>query len=184
MTTHEYLNKTLGYSNYEIAQIRYFISGLISEISKLILISGYFIYRDKLDLFISAVIVLCALRVYTGGIHFSHYLSCLAISFTIFYIAICILATIHIIKPLQIILLCLCIFINNTYAPIVSKYRPVPNRKKVQRSRKCSFWIIIIYEMILFILPDNPYTNIGFWIIIIHTIQLIIAKKLKEVSFL
>lgn len=180
MSLHDYIHNTLGYSEYEIAQIKYFVNGLLSEISKILLIGSFFLLTGKLNLFLSAAIILCLLRIYTGGLHFNHYASCLAMSFSIFYIGICVLANIPVIKPIQLILLCICILINYTYAPVVSKVRPIPDGVKIHRSKRNSFWIITLYVLIVFIIPDNPYTNIGFWMIILQSIQLIAAKLFER----
>lgn len=180
MYIHNYLHNTLGYTNYEIAQMQYFISSVFSEISKMILIGTFFLLIDRLFLFIPAALTLCCLRICTGGLHFKHYLSCLAISFAIFFIDICILNEFTLLKPIQLLLLCICIVINYTCAPVVSIFRPVPNGTQIQRAKKHSFWLITVYCIIVFILPTSSYINVGFWMIMLQSIELSTAKMLKR----
>lgn len=180
MYIHNYLHNTLGYTNYEIAQMQYFISSVFSEISKMILIGTFFLLIDRLFLFIPAALTLCCLRICTGGLHFKHYLSCLAISFAIFFIDICILNEFTLLKPFQLLLLCICIVINYTCAPVVSIFRPVPNGTQIQRAKKQSFWLITVYCIIVFILPTSSYINVGFWMIMLQSIELSTAKMLKR----
>lgn len=180
MYIHNYLHNTLGYTNYEIAQMHYFISSILSEISKMILIGVFFLLIDKFFLFIPAALTLCCLRICTGGLHFKHYLSCLTISFAIFFMDICILNKFTLLKPIQLLLLCICIVINYTCAPVVSIFRPVPNGTQVQRAKKQSFWLITVYCIIVFILPTNSYINVGFWMIMLQSIELSTAKILKR----
>lgn len=180
MHIHNYLHNTLGFTNYEIAQMRYFVCSILSEASKLILIGAFFLVINKFLLYIVATLTLCCLRVCTGGLHFKHYLSCLAMSFAIFFIDICVLSDYMFIKPVQLLLLCICIVINYTCAPVVSIFRPIPDGIRIHRAKRQSFWLITTYCIILFILPANSYINVGFWMIILQSIELLAAKKLKR----
>lgn len=180
MGFHEYLNNTLGYTEYEIAQMRYFVTSILSEISKILLIGTYFFAIGKLSLFLFGAFILCILRICTGGLHFSHYIPCLLMSFFIFFAGICMLNPIPVIKPVQLMLLCICVLVNYTCAPIVSAYRPIPDGVRVHRSKRQSFWIITFYAIILFIVPENQYTDIGFWMIILQSMQLIAANIVKR----
>lgn len=183
MKIHEYMHTTLGYSKYEIAQINYFISSMISDFSKILLLSIFFFTIHKINLFIPAAFILCLLRACTGGIHFKHYISCLAMSFLIFVTGICFLSYMQITKPLQIILLCICIIINYLCSPVVSVFRPIPDGIKIQRSKQKSFLIIFSFMLLTFILPKNQYIDICFWMIILQSIQLFVAKIYRKVVF-
>lgn len=176
MNMDNYLHNTLGFSNYEIAQMRYFISSILSELSKTLIIGGFFLTIDMFYLFIPAAVTLCCLRICTGGLHFKHYLSCLAVSFSVFFIDINILNKFLFIKPVQLLLLCLCIIINYLCAPVVSVFRPIPNGIRVKRSKRQATAIISFYLFLVFILPTSSYLNVGFWMIILQSIELLAAK--------
>ncbi|MDO5403498.1 MAG: accessory gene regulator B family protein, partial [Eubacteriales bacterium] len=64
-----------GFSDYQIAQLRFTFRTVISEISKLIILA--LIFRNTLLLFIWAAILLRLTRASTGGIHCGSYISCL-----------------------------------------------------------------------------------------------------------
>lgn len=176
MNMHNYLHNTLGFSNYEIAQMRYFISSILSEISKMLIIGGFFLMTDMFYLFIPAALTLCCLRICTGGLHFKHYLSCLTVSFFIFFIDISFLNEFIFIKPVQLLLLCMCIIVNYLCAPVVSIFRPIPDGIRVQRSKRQAVTIISFYFFLVFILPTSSYLNVGFWMIILQSIELLAAK--------
>lgn len=180
MLIHTYLHDTLGFSNYEIAQIRYFIISILSETSKLLLIGFFFFHIQRFTLFVTAAIVLCLLRITTGGVHFRHYVSCLAMSFLIFFVGICMLEPFYLTKPTQLLLLVCCMLINYCCAPVVSCFRPIPDGIKVRHSKIRSFWLITSFSVVLFIFPQNQYINVGFWMIILQTIQLFAAKIQKR----
>ncbi len=180
MPIHSYLHNTLGYTNYEIAKIKFIVFTILSEISKLMLIGLFFFYSKKLTVFIMAAFVLCLLRISTGGLHFKHYLSCFLASFSIFFIGVSELNGIQFTKFVQLITLLLCIIINYYCAPVVSSFRPIPDGIKIQRAKKQSITIITAFSIILYIFPQNQYVNVGFWMIILQTIQLFAAKILKR----
>ena len=176
MNLHNFLHNTLGFSNYEIAQIQFFTNSILSEISKILIIGGFFLIIDMFDMFIPATLTLCCLRTCTGGLHFKHYLSCLAVSFAIFFIDITILNKFVLIKPVQLLLLIICAIINYLCAPIVSVFRPIPNGVRILRSKRQATTIISFYFVLVFILPTTSYLNVGFWMILLQSIELLVAK--------
>lgn len=98
--------------------------------------------------------------------------------FFIIYLSTNILPNIHLQKSLYFIGLLLCVIVNYLLAPIVSCYHPLPNKIQIQKSKRQSFIIIIIYAGAIFVIPTNLYITTGFWIIMLQSFQLILAKKL------
>ena len=178
MNIYNYLHNTLGYSQYEIKQIRYTVVSVLSELSKLFLMGIFFFVTKEFLLYLFAITILLFLRTCTGGLHCKHYFSCLILSFFIIYLSTNILPNIHLQKPLYFIGLLLCVIVNYLLAPIVSCYHPLPNKKQIQKSKRQSFIIIIIYAGAIFVIPTNLYITTGFWIIMLQSFQLILAKKL------
>ena len=177
---HDFLKEQYEFSDYQIAQIRYTLSSILSEISKLIIMAAFVITIDKFSLYVAGAFVLCLLRSYTGGLHFHHYISCFFVSFLIMICGVCLLPLLPITKPIQILTLGICIVCNYHYAPVVSKYRPIPNGIVIKKSKKQSFLVVGIFAFILFVTPDNPYTLTGFWMIVLQSLQLVLAKYIKR----
>lgn len=180
MTAHDYLKETYHFSDFQIAQIRYTVTSLLSEFSKIIIMGVFFYYIDHLGEYLLAALVLCMLRTCTGGLHFKHYLSCFLVSFLIMFMGVYLLPQIYLNRILQLILLLVCILCNYYCSPIVSSYRPIPDGVAVRKSKLQSFTIIFIFTIVMYIIPMNPYLYAGFWIIILQSLQLIVAKILKR----
>lgn len=175
-----YLKAEYGYSDFQIAQIRYALLSILSETSKLVIMGIFFYYTGNLSHYLWATIVLCTLRTATGGLHYNHYWSCLLMTFLFFFTGILLLPMLPLIMYGHIILLCLCIGINYRYAPIVSSYRPIPDGVSIQKSKMQSFIFITIYALFMFIIPENPYLTVGSWIIILQSLQLFVANLLQR----
>ena len=148
MKIHDYLKNNYGYSDFQIGQIRYTIISILSDVSKLIIMGIFFILTDYFFQYLAAIATLLVLRTCTGGLHFKHYFSCLALSFFLLYIGICQLPKILLPRPLYFVLLLLCILINYLFAPIVSSYRPIPNGIQIQKAKRQAFHIITILSLI------------------------------------
>ena len=180
MTIHNYLQDTFDYSDFQIGQIRYTVVSILSELSKLFIMGIFFALTHYFLQYLTAITVLLMLRTCTGGLHFKHYISCLAVSFLILYLGICQLPHVPLARPLYFILLLGCVIINYLFAPIVSSYRPAPDGIRVRKSKLQAFSIIMIYALILFIVPTNQYLVTGFWIIMLQSLQLLVAKLIKK----
>jgi Membrane protein putatively involved in post-translational modification of the autoinducing quorum-sensing peptide len=176
----DYLQANFGYTDYQIEQIRYTLLSILSEISKLFIMGLFFAKTHHISQYFVAIIVLLILRTCTGGLHLKHYLSCLLVSFLIFYLGICQLSNIALPRQVYFILLLVCVIINYLYAPVVSIYRPIPNGIRIKKSKRQAFAMITLYAVIMFIVPSNQYIITGFWIIQLQTLQLIAAKIQKR----
>lgn len=172
----DYLQADFGYTDYQIEQIRYTVISVLSELSKLFIIGVFFALTHCIPQYLVAIIVLFMLRTCTGGLHFKHYVSCLLVSFLIFYLGICQLPNITLPRPIYFTLLLACVIINYLFAPVVSSCRPVPNGIQIKKSKRQSFAMITLYAVIMFIVPISQYIITGFWIIQLQTLQLIAAK--------
>ena len=180
MKIHDYLKNNYGYSDFQIGQIRYTIISILSDVSKLIIMGIFFILTDYFFQYLAAIATLLVLRTCTGGLHFKHYFSCLALSFFLLYIGICQLPKILLPRPLYFVLLLLCILINYWFAPIVSSYRPIPTGIQIRKAKRQAFHIITIYSLIMYIVPPNQYIITGFWIIMLQSFQLLAAKIVRK----
>ncbi len=176
MQMKEYLQQNFGYTDFQIRQLVYVKDCLVSEISKLIIMGIFFSAIGKFSLFAVSGFVLLLIRTWSGGLHFKHYLSCLLVSFLVFYLGVCVLNPVTLPKIYQLVLLLGCILTHIAFAPIVSATRPIPNGILVRKSKVHSFTVIFLYALILYIVPPNQYINVGFWIIVLQSLQLAIAN--------
>lgn len=175
------IQETYGYSNYEMAVIKYSLTALFSELSKIIILGGLFLSIGKFDLFVAAATMLALLRLNNGGYHCNHYITCLLFSGIVLYTAIVLLPLINIPNfSIVLIALTVCLFINYYIGPIPSPFRPEPNSLLIKQCKNKCFIIIFCFIIIVSIFNSNtimrPYLIVGFWITILHTLQLIIAK--------
>lgn len=167
-----------GYSNNQIAQLKYLFHSVIAESTKFFLIGGIFLYLDKFTSFVIASFVLATLRVSSGGIHFYRYVYCLGFSFFYLLLSVQLLPLIPTARSVEIGLLFLCIAICSRIEPVVSKYR-IPltlSRKRECIKRLCG--LLIIYTGSLLIIPYSQFHPVCFWVIVLHTIQLTISNFL------
>lgn len=176
----KYLQKTYGYTDFQIAQIRYVIMSLLSEFSKLFIMGIFFYSTHMFGQYITAAFILCMIRTGAGGLHFKHYITCLLFSFGIFFTGITMGVQFPCSKWYALVVLTICIIIHFLCAPIVSSYRPTPNGVMIRKSKRQSFIIIALFAVTLYFIPENTYINTGFWIIVLQSLQLVVAKLTNE----
>ena len=169
------------FTDYQIAKLGYLFKTLASEISKLIIMAVLF--HDRISYYLFAVTLLFFLRIHTGGLHFNSYLSCLITSSLYFFLSIYILPMFFCSKLIELILLFICILITYYIGPVTSKYRPKPTKEFSKKCRISTFNVIFFYLILTYIFPQTLYISVGFWVIILHTLQLVIAKRLKKGGF-
>ena len=174
----ELIKESYGFTDYQIAQLKYLFLTIFSEISKFLIIGLFFL--DNIKLYICTILLFLILRSNNGGLHCKTYLSCFVVSLSYIFLSIRVLPLIPTFKVLQMLTLLLCIIITYHIGPIVSSYRPIPTESVCRRQKNKLFMIIFIFLITLYILPENPYTTTGYWVIILNTCQLILAKLLKK----
>lgn len=179
------LQREYGYSDYDIAKVKYVLASLFSEFSKLILFGALFGVLGYFYPFLFSIILLLFLRINIGGLHCKHYMSCLILTFLILYTSIMFLPNLITLSTTSIMFFSIiCMVINFYIGPVASPFRPTPDSVLIKSCRNIGFVIIFtfiisvsIFQNILFL---APYIQVGFWTIVLHTIQLIIAKVLRK----
>lgn len=174
----EFLKKNYQFSDYQIAVLGFIAKTLASELSKLLIMG--FIFRDRLDIYVVAVIVMSCLRTATGGLHCKTYISCLMASFTYLFLAINILPMISLNKVSQLILLLICMLCTYYIGPVTSTVHLPLKDSLVKRVKIRAFLFIFFFIVITYIVPENLYITVGFWVIILHVLQLAIARIIKK----
>ncbi|MDO4302409.1 MAG: accessory gene regulator B family protein [Bacillota bacterium] len=180
---HELLKTGYGFSEFQIKQLNYVWKTFSSEFSKLLIMG--IIFHQKLGVYLFAVIIMMLLRSATGGLHCRKFLFCFIVSLSYMILALSILPRIPVEKPIQMMLLFLCILANYYIGPVTSEvHRPLSGETQ-SKVRLQAFIVIFFYLIITYIVPESLYITTGFWVIILHTAQLIAArlKKLKGVHY-
>ena len=169
-----------GFSDYQIAQLRFTFRTFISEISKLIILA--FVFRNNLPLFVWAAVILRLTRASTGGIHCNSYISCLLFSYVFLALSINVLPSIYLNIILELYILSLCMAISFFIGPVIStKHLALTDKTRLKLKFKLSL-TIFLYMIFLFIMPENPYSITGFWVIVLNTLQHIFSKLQKGAS--
>lgn len=175
-----YLDSIPDLNSAEKAKLNYFLSCIVYEGSKIILFIIFFAITQHLKEFLYSMILLLPLRIISGGLHFKHYLACLAFSFGYFYLVTMPLSTYISPYGITLVILGICIFINYRLSPITSDSRPPLSSEAVKRAR-LHILIATAYDAILTALFfDTDLAPVGFWTIVLHSVQLIIAKMKKK----
>ena len=182
------IQEMYGYTDYEMAIIKYSVTALFSELSKIIILGIAYAIIGKFNLFVVSCILLILLRINGGGYHCRHYVTCLLLTAIVSFAAIILLPQINIPNySIVLVALTICLFITYYVGPVPSPFRPEPDSLLIKRCNNKSFLIIFFFIIIVSIFNSNiiirPYLIVGFWTIILHTLQLIIAKILKKGDF-
>lgn len=175
-----YLSREFHFTELEIARIRYVIISFISETSKLAVLFTAFSLMNRQKELLAAILVLLSIRNFTGGIHLSHYLSCLLFTFS-FLLGAVELAELCF-PPLWIQILCLAagILIVGVIGPVSSDRHPAPSKKKGNIFRIIACMVLLVYILLLLNVRYLPFRNLIFWVSILQILQLAAAKLIKE----
>lgn len=144
------------------------------------MISIFFAFTGLFREFLFACMISIPLRIYSGGLHFKHYLSCFSFSFGYFILLIYGVSMISLPVYLSTILMILCSIINFCLSPIQSASRPPLPASELQRVKQKSFILSIYCILIILLFYQTPLASVGYWTILLHSIQLIIANLLKK----
>lgn len=173
-----YIQTKFDFSNYQMKQLKYFFKSSFAELSKIIILA--FIFRKELLLFSFTALLLCLLRIYSGGIHCKTYAGCFFTSLLFFEIVLQGLMNITLSTTLQLFLLLICIIAGYLVSPVTSRCHMELTPEVQQRCRLRYITVIFFYLLSIYIVPANQYLQAGFWVIILHTLQLMLAKIQKK----
>lgn len=175
-----YIQKNFGYSNYEIAQLRYCFKVYAAELSKIFIIGAFFF--NNIPVYLWTLLIFRTMRQATGGLHMKSYISCLFVSWLFFILSINILPNLYLPRLVQLIILLICILLSHHIGPVVSRIHVPLSEEAISKAKLRLITTILIYMLLLFIFPESIYITAGFWIIVLNTLQLIVAKTRKEAN--
>ncbi len=181
--TINFIRNYCGLSLDEYKKLEYFIKVLFNEFSKLIVVWLLFIFFNLNVSFHYTLLITLSFRIWTGGLHFNNYLSCLIFTIinflTVAYFAE--LLTAGFLTCIAIVSSCCMIQI--IIGPITSSVRPVLSQKKGKECKIITFFTGAFYIIFIFLNPSSTITNLIVLITLSHTIQLIIAKEIQNEKF-
>lgn len=173
-----------GFTDYQTRLIRFTLTAILYDVSKVLIFSVYFYLTGKLVDFLFAVVPLILLRTRTGGMHMQKYWSCLLFSFLYLMAAINLLPNIINVHPLMIYLILLfCAVIDYCIGPTSLKKNPSACKDFIKKSKIQAFQVVFWIAVLFFIFPKNQYLIVSFWTVVLHTLQLSITKLLREVKY-
>ena len=79
------LKDEYGYSSYDIAMVKYVLTSIFYEFSKLIIFGIFFGFLGYFKSFLVSLILLLFLRINIGGIHCKHYITCFLLTFVVLF---------------------------------------------------------------------------------------------------
>ena len=179
------LKDEYGYSSYDIAMVKYVLTSIFYEFSKLIIFGIFFGFLGYFESFLVSLILLLFLRINIGGIHCKHYITCFLLTFVVLFSSIILLPKLLFVAPILIISICtICMIINYKIGPIASPFRPSPDSILIKKCQNTGFVIIFIFIIFVSFFHEfslfATYFQVGFWTIVLHTAQLFIAKISKK----
>ena len=161
---------------------RYYLECIASEGSKMIIFIIFFLTQGLVKEFLISLVFMIPLRNVGGGLHCKHYFSCLLVSFTV----LCGNVYLGVYQSVNVYVKLISILLGGVIAyllvPITSSNRPAATPEQVVNCKRNTCIILLISMIVMFLLPNNIYTNVGYWTIMLHILQLLIAHGMKEVN--
>ena len=173
-----YIQVKYDFTDYQMAQLRFFTVTLLSELSKLLIIGLFFVYDIRLYLW--TIVIFQIVRSTTGGIHCRTYAGCLLLSLAFMVIIIKVLPLFTPALFTRILMLVTCAAVSFITGPVTSaKHLKLSSRTQL-RLRLKVVAVIALYILIMCMMPDSRYIVTGFWTIVLNTFQLGFAKIIKK----
>lgn len=163
------------YTELELKRIRYTLTVLFYEITKLILLITIFSFAGKLKALLICMAVIMPVRIFSGGLHFNHYWSCFLFTLLFFAVPVFVFGNLIIPPHDEVISLCFITLLIWLIGPISSAKRPTPSYKNYQKFRYLTVLFLFGYTLCFLFFPNMPYRTPVYRIIVLHFIQLCLA---------
>lgn len=169
-----YLQTQYKFNSLEAKKIIYALEAILSESSKIIILLAISIPFHCVDKMIVVTVVLLSIRCYSGGLHFSHYFSCLGFSL-FFYAAVILLAGYPLSDTGMALGLLLSLGVFALIGPITSVTRPRLTPEEFIKYRHHTIFVLLFYSAVLLSWKTLPYRNFIYWVIVLQIFQLLCA---------
>lgn len=174
-----YLQTQFHFSSLEADRILYGFESIVSEAVKFVILFFIALPLGYADEMLVATIVLLSIRSNSGGLHFSHFFSCLAFT-VVFYTTAIGLAQYPLSSKFLSLGLILTLGVFAWVGPITSIMRPRLQTKDVQRYSRRVIFLLLIYSSILITFETLPYRNVIYWVIVLQIFQLLCARIARK----
>lgn len=179
----EYYRTKHHFSDDKVQRIEYSLKATWNELSKVLIYSLFFFFTGNWKTFALVYICLISIRLFSGGIHFGSYTSCLVISFV--YLCICVFCPSIIRIPPSVLLSLsgLSIVFALLFAPILPKVRSLKTRKQFWTLKVFSVTSTVLWILIAYLYRDTSVVSSNLlWTIILANYQLVFPywSYLKE----
>ncbi len=174
------LQITYGFTDAEIRYLQYGRSILICEGTKFILLGIILGLLGHFQEYVIVMITLLPLRIFSGGIHFNHYFSCLLFTACFIVCPILLQSAISIPDTAQLPLLFLCLIATAFAGPVPSKKRPPLSHRRYCSFRRITCGLLLIYIILFGFVRSFPGESLCLWVILLQTIQLLCAKGARK----
>lgn len=169
------------FTDYELKLIRFYFTGILYDITKMLAIGIFFYYIGSFPEFLFTLVPLLFLRKNTGGYHLKTYWTCFLASFIYFILAGIVLpATIPLRQTWMQLTMLVCVWIMYYIGPISSNREIHMDKPQLHKVHVQSFQIVLVISILLFLFPDMKYLIASFWTVVLHSVQLIITKIKKR----
>lgn len=168
------------FTDSEIQQLHYGVSILWYECSKFILLGIILGLLGRFQEYMITILVLLPLRIFSGGIHFNHYLSCFLFTGVFIACPIYLQNMVSMPESGQLLLLLVCLITTAIVGPVASKKRPPLSRERYRLFRRITCGLLLLYIILFGIVRTFPGENICLLVIVLQTIQLLCAKMVRK----
>lgn len=179
--------KNIIYSDQDQLKIQYAKNVILNEGLKLVTLFILFSVFGVIDLFLTSLMSLVILRIFTGGIHHPSQFGCWLIS-AVFFSASILLSYFYsftFMSPAYIVAFSISIITIAWLAPIESPYRPMKVASNRLKFKVIALAVFIITWIFLHYIPmTNQSYQVGLFTLLFQCLQMLIAKAImvyKEV---
>lgn len=174
-----YLQDEFQFSSLDAGRIIYAIKAIFSELSKLLIALLVALPLGYADEVLIATIVLLSIRCNSGGLHFSHYISCFLFT-SAFYVMAIALSRYPLSNGYLALGLLLSLGIFLITGPITSVMRPRLTAAEVKKYSHRVIILLLVYSSLLILLETLPYRELIYWVIVLQIFQLLCAKIARK----
>lgn len=173
------IQNTYHFTDLEMRRLDFTLTMFFYEISKFIILAILFSAVGLFQEYAMSILVLMPIRIFSGGIHFNHYISCFLFTSVFFTVPI-LLRSVSPDEPVRLSLMAICLLATFLIGPVTSPKRPPITYKRYSSFRLISTGLLLIYLFLSEVFRVLPYENICFWVVILQTIQLICARVARK----
>ena len=174
-----YLQDEFQFSSLDAGRIIYAIKAIFSELSTLLIALLVALPLGYADEVLIATIVLLSIRCNSGGLHFSHYISCFLFT-SAFYVMAIALSRYPLSNGYLALGLLLSLGIFLITGPITSVMRPRLTAAEVKKFSHRVIILLLVYSSLLILLETLPYRELIYWVIVLQIFQLLCAKIARK----